>query len=170
MTSHVRAAAGRAGFDPGAAVRLFRQRWADAVMETAFGPFVAMVEAIEKAFLAVPMARRHPKNKAKVFKIRHPGRLASYQAKVQESGPSVMYLQETLDTVLELASQAHPAYYDEVRDRFVDLMERWTAALPSRLVGRDEQAILEYVDFMRQATEECALDMLDCEERVALAV
>lgn len=156
-----------ASFDAGAAMRVFRERWLAMVMDAAFGPFAAMVADMERAFLEVPMARKVPKNKAKVFRIRNPERMLTYHAKVKASGPSVVYLQQTLDAVLELVGAAYPEYYADVRDRFVDLLRRWTQALPAKLVGRDEEAILRYVDDMREATEDCAMGMLDCEERMA---
>lgn len=154
-------------FDPHTALRVLRGRWANVVMETAFGPFVQMVERMEKAFSEVRMARKQPRNMARVFRIRHSGRLLAYHNKVRASRPSVEYLQQTLDTVLALVNEVHPSYYEDVRDRFVDLLKRWTDALPPKLIGRDEEAILEYLDVMVEATEDCSLRMLDCEERLA---
>eukprot|EP00873_Tetraselmis_striata_P033936 jgi/Tetstr1/454200/TSEL_041119.t1 len=156
-------------FDAEAAARMFRARWVDVVLELAFGPFARLVRDSETAFSAVPMSRRHPKNKAKVFRFRSNALGKRYLAAIMASRPGVLLLQGTLETTLALVRDAHPSHYEPVRDAFVALLKRWHAVMPPKLVERDEAGVVAYVDGMTERTEECLMQMLDCEERMAAA-
>ena len=154
-------------FNPEAAARDMRGRWTESLLEEGFLPLLDMVESLEKAFAQVRMAKRCPRNKVKVFRFKHPVLAKEYERQIRAMTPSVFYLQDTIDTVLGLMSEAYPKYFKAIQVRVAETILRWKNALPANLLGRDEESIVSYAKLARELTEACAVDMLDCEQRIA---
>ena len=153
-------------FNPEAAARDMQERWTESLLEAGFRPLFDMVDSLEEAFARVKMAKRSPKNKVKVFRFKHPERAKEYERLIRAATTCIFYLQDTVESVLELLAAAYPAYFKAVRGRVMEALMRWKNVLPANLVGRDEESIVLYANLVKEATDACALDMLICEEMI----
>ena len=153
-------------FDPEAASRILRERWLEALHEAALGPFEAMLDGLERGFSVVPVDRRAPKNKVPMFRFRDKGKEALYRTELETHRECADLLNESLRTVMQCVQEAHPGSYEGLKGRLFAAMDRWRRLNPSKLRGRTDDGVLEYVASYRRLTEACLIDMFHCEERM----
>lgn len=152
-------------FDAEEARRIFSRRWAEGLFEMYFTPFESMVKSMETEFHNVRVAKKR-RNKVSVFRFTDAENREQYRRTIWSNFDCARLLNQCLNNVIDLVSDAHTGHFEEVKRMFMMVLVRWHAVLPCKLVGRDEKGIIAYANAYCDSVERCLVSMYERESVV----